>query len=121
MKKLIFSLLLAATTLSAASRDGFAIVIDPKSYAEAKAEVQAYAAAIEQAHNLRVYTIIDRWDVPDSIRAELQRLNAQKTEPVIGTVLIGDIPVAMIRDGQHMTSAFKMDQTNPRKDSRYSL
>ena len=117
MKKLIFSFLLAATTLSAAARDGFAIVIDPKSYSEAKAEVQAYAAAIEQAHNLKVYTIVDRWGVPDSIRAELQRLNAQKTEPVIGTVLIGDIPVVMVRDGQHMTSAFKMDQTYPRKDS----
>lgn len=110
-------MLLFATTLSAAARDGFAIVIDQKSLNEAKSEVEAYAKAIEQTHNLRVYTVVDRWGVPDSIRAELQRLNALKTEPIVGTVLIGDIPVAMIRDGQHLTSAFKMVQTQPRKDS----
>ena len=117
MKKLLLSTLLAATTLSAAARDGFAIVIDAKSLGEARSEVQAYADAIEKAHGLKVYTIIDRWGVPDSIRAELQRLNSLKKEPIVGTVLIGDIPVPMIRDGQHMTSAFKMIQSQPRKDS----
>ncbi|MCR5780581.1 MAG: HEAT repeat domain-containing protein [Bacteroidaceae bacterium] len=120
MKKTILSLFmlcLAISSFAGAKRDGFAIVIDPTSLSQAKAEVEAYAAAIEQAHGLKVYTIVDRWGIPDSIRAELIRLHAQKEEPVIGAVFVGDIPVPMIRDAQHMTSAFKMDQSQPRKKS----
>jgi len=120
MKHISLSLLtlcLALSCFAVAKRDGFAIVIDPASLSQAKAEVEAYAAAIEQAHGLKVYTIVDRWGVPDSIRAELIRLHSQKQEPVIGAVFVGDIPVVMVRDGQHMTSAFKMDQKQPRKES----
>lgn len=118
MKKLfLIAFAFCAIALDAAARDAFAIIIDKESYQQAKAEVDAYAQTIEQMHNLKVITIVDRWGIPDSIRAELIRLHAQKKEPVIGTVLIGDIPVAMVRDGQHMTSAFKMDQAQPRKES----
>ena len=116
-KTILIALASLAVTLSATARDGFAIVIDSKSYQEARAEVDAYAQAIEQTHGLKVYTVVDRWGVPDSIRQELQRLHEQKQEPIVGCVLVGDIPVAMVRDGQHMTSAFKMNQTQPRKAS----
>lgn len=92
-------------------------MIDPQSYREARAEVNEYAAAIER-EGLKVYIVEDRWGVPDSIRATLQKLYTAKTTPIEGTVLIGDIPVAMIRDAQHLTSAFKMDQKQyPRKES----
>lgn len=112
----LFALFLSLA-FSAGARDGFAIVVDPASYREAKAQIDAYAAAIEKQDGLKVYTVIDRWGVPDSLRAELYRLYSQKNEPIVGAVLVGDIPVAMLRDGQHMTSAFKMDQTKPRKES----
>lgn len=119
MKKNLFLMIavLFAACVQAVARDGFAIVIDPKSYSEAKTEVEAYAKAIEKVNGLKVYTVIDRWGIPDSIRAGLQRLHAQKNEPIVGCVLVGDIPVAMIRDGQHMTSAFKMDQRRDRRES----
>lgn len=118
MKKLILlMLILFGLNGHAFGRDGFAIVIDPESYQQAKQEVDAYAKTVEQMHNLHVYIIKDRWNVPDSIREELKRLHYQKKDPIVGCVLIGDIPVAMIRDGQHMTSAFKMDQKSPRKES----
>ncbi|MBR6269573.1 MAG: HEAT repeat domain-containing protein [Bacteroidales bacterium] len=112
----LFALFLSLA-FSGFARDGFAIVVDPVSYREAKSEIEAYASAIESRNNLKVYTVIDHWGVPDSIRAELLRLHNLKKEPVIGAVMIGDIPVVMLRDGQHMTSAFKMDQKQPRKDS----
>ena len=35
------------------ARDGFAIVIDQKSYNEAKVQVDAYAAAVEQLHGMK--------------------------------------------------------------------
>ena len=111
---MIAALGMAGTTLA---RDGFAIVIDPVSYGKARTEVDAYAKAIEEVNNLKVYILEDRWGVPDSIRQELQRLHGQKQEPIVGVVLVGDIPVPMIRDGQHMTSAFKMNQTQPRFES----
>ena len=117
MKKNILSIVALLATGVAQARDGFAIVIDPQSYHEAKAEVDAYAQCVEQMHKMKVYTVIDRWQCPDSIRATLIRMHAQKHEPVIGAVLVGDIPVAMVRDAQHLTSAFKMDQRRDRRES----
>lgn len=116
-KSATLSALLLLNAFQAQARDGFAIVIDPVSYKRAKAEVDAYAESVERLHNLKVYTVIDKWHCPDSIRTSLMRLHAQKQEPVIGAVLIGDIPIAMIRDGQHMTSAFKMNQATDRRES----
>ena len=90
---------------------GFAIIIDPKSHALAKTEVAAYAHAIEQVNRMKVYTIDDRWGVPDSIRASLYSMYSKGL--IQGAVFIGDIPVPMIRDAQHLTSAFKMSQKLP--------
>ena len=118
MKKIITAclMLLGIANVTRAQK-GFAIVIDEKSYKEASAEVRDYADAIERTQNLKVYYVVDRWGVPDSIRSELQRLYNVKKNPIEGAVFIGDIPVAMVRDGQHMTSAFKMNQKYDRKDS----
>lgn len=121
-KKIINSILtIIAFCLSvqsyAAVKRGFAIVVDPKSYQEAKNEINDYAKAIEDINGLKVFIVQDKWGIPDSIRAELTRLHSQKTFPIEGTVLLGDIPVAMIRDAQHMTSAFKMNQANDRRES----
>ncbi len=88
---------------------GFAIVVDPVSYNEAKAEIDGYQKTVEN-RGLHPILVIDRWGVPDSIRAELIRLYNAKDYPIEGCVFIGDIPVAMVRDAQHMASAFKMDQ-----------
>lgn len=102
---------------AAAVKRGFAIVVDPKSYQEAKSEISEYAKTIEDVNGLKVFIVQDKWGVPDSIRAELTRLHFQKAFPIEGTALLGDIPIAMIRDAQHMTSAFKMNQINDRRES----
>ena len=118
MKRIILFAFAFLTLVSqAAVRGSFAIVIDPKSYAEARAEVDAYAAAIRSCDGLNVITVVDRWGVPDSIRTALMRLHADRKTALEGCVLVGDIPVAMIRDAQHLTSAFKMRQTVDRKQS----
>ena len=112
-----FMLLMSFTGSTAAVKRGFAIVIDPASLREANAEVKDYAKAIEDVNGLRVFIVEDKWGVPDSIRATLRRMHAQKDYPIEGTVLVGDIPVAMLRDAQHLTSAFKMNQKADRRDS----
>lgn len=107
---LIILLTVFIITLHAKERsNGFAIVIDSISYQHAEKEVKQYAASIE-ADGLKTYIVIDRWFHPDSIKQELKRLYHVKTNPIEGAVLIGDIPIVMVRDAQHLTSAFKMNQ-----------
>lgn len=88
----------------------FAIVTDTKSYEEAKTEIDAYRAGIEN-EGLGTYLLIDDWKNPQPIREWLIRLHADRKAPLEGCVLVGDIPVPMIRDAQHLCSAFKMNQT----------
>ncbi len=120
MRKLnLFLCLLFVAQMGFAARSarGFAIVVDSASYAQARVQIDAYASEIERG-GLKVYTVIDRWGVPDSLRAQLIKLHAQKNAPIEGAVFIGDIPIPMIRDAQHLTSAFKMNQkTYDKKES----
>lgn len=112
MKNKIYAfvaMLYIASTTIVYSQNGFAIVIDPKSYKEAKTEVDKYASAVE-ADGLKPFIVIDKWNQPDSIKNELKRLYHQKKNPIEGAVFIGDIPIPMLRDAQHLTSAFKMQQ-----------
>jgi len=108
---MLCALLIAIAAFGASkSQKGFAIVVDPVTYNKVKADVDAYAKAIEEKEGLKTYIVVDKWGKPDPIRQELYKLYSQKTAPIEGAVFIGDIPVAMIRDAQHLTSAFKMDQ-----------
>lgn len=90
------------------SKTTFAIVVDTDSYEYAKNEIEAYKEVIE-ADQLGVYILVDNWTHPEQIRKELIQLHQEKT-PLEGAVFVGDIPIPMLRDAQHMTSAFKMDQ-----------
>ena len=121
MRYLLLNICLAVcslNTLQAHVHDrSFAIVVDEKSSAEASAELKSYAHAIEDVQGLKVHTIIDRWGVPDSIRSVLYHLYKDKESPLCGAVFVGEIPVPMVRDAQHMTSAFKMDQKYDRNQS----
>lgn len=121
IKRIVSLLILTGTitsvALAAKLQRGFAIVVDPVSYKEARTDIDNYAKAVEN-DGLKTYIIVDRWGVPDSIRFQLQQLYLQKECPIEGAVFVGDIPVPMIRDAQHLTSAFKMNQeTFPRTES----
>lgn len=112
MKRYIYAVMAVATLLGSCSRQtqpGFAIVIDPESYKEARTEIELYQETVA-SRGLYPVLLIDEWGVPDSIRQKLIELHNDSQHPIEGCVLIGDIPVAMVRDAQHMASAFKMDQ-----------
>jgi hypothetical protein len=91
-----------------ASPASFAIVVDANTYSSLKSEITAYKKSVEK-DGLGTYIISHNWGKPDEIRAILQKLYSQSPK-LEGAVLVGDIPVPMIRDAQYMTSAFKMDQ-----------
>lgn len=112
--------LMAQSCSNAVKIPGFAIVIDPESYNQAKAEIDQYQQVVA-GRRLKPILVIDKWGVPDSIRAELVRLYSAKDNPIEGCVFIGDIPVPMLRDAQHMTTAFKMNQETDEKWSASSV
>ena len=85
----------------------FAIVVDHKSYDEVKSEIDAYRSSIEN-EGLGTYLLIDNWKRPESIREQLIKLHKNEKAPLEGCVFIGDIPIPMIRDAHHLSSAFKM-------------
>lgn len=89
-------------------KTSFAIVIDHHTYTHTSDAVDAYKQMLE-SEGLFVHLLVDDWHAPDDIRAELIRLYHARPK-LEGAVFIGDIPVPMIRDAQHLTSAFKMDQ-----------
>ncbi len=103
------ALLSGSYFLGQAQTGSFAIVTDRECYREARAEMESYARAVER-QGLRIHFIVDEWGHPDSIRCRLQALRSARQAPLEGAVFIGDIPVPMLRDAQHLTSAFKMDQ-----------
>ena len=116
---------MAATVAAAVScrenpAPGFAIVIDSRSYSEAKAGIDGYQELVK-GRGLHPILVIDRWGVPDSIRSELIRLYNDKDHPIEGCVFIGDIPIARTREAQHMTTAFKMDQDGQFDRTEYTV
>lgn len=106
---LVAALIAGSAFSSVAVNRGFAIVIDAESYNQAADEVNAYARSIEQ-DGLKPIIIKDTSGSPDNIRKQLLKLYKDKKTPIEGAVFIGDIPIPMIRDAQHLTSAFKMNQ-----------
>ncbi len=110
---ILLSGLLAAQTIYEEPRhegkSAFAIIVDQKTWDEAKKEIRQYRDAIEK-EGLSVWIAADFWKNPESIKNTIQAIN-QASPRLEGVVFIGKIPVPMLRDAQHLTSAFKMDQT----------
>lgn len=97
-----------------ASATRFAVIIDEDTYSHTREAVLAYKNMLETKEKLGTYIVYANWKKPEEIQAVLQKLSAAR--PVLeGALLAGHIPVAMIRNAQHMTTAFKMDE------QKYSL
>lgn len=107
---LFLSLLLSVNIQAKEGVRSVAIVIDKSTYANCKESVEIYSESIK-SDGLLPLIILDKWGVPDSLRNFLKDL--YKNKNLEGAVLIGDIPVAMIRNAQHLSTAFKMDQKRP--------
>jgi hypothetical protein len=113
--KIFISLLSFILLCSCSHRAGVAVVIDPVSEREASAQLDRYETALEEVDGYKVYRLCRDWESPDAVKACLEAL--YREGKICGAVFIGDIPIPMVRDAQFLTSAFKMDQTRPRKES----
>lgn len=86
----------------------FLVVIDSGSFAQASQEVMAYKNVLEE-EGLGVVVMIGDWNSPDDLKNEIIKIYRKK--PVMeGAVFIGDIPVVRVRNFQHATTAFKMNE-----------
>jgi len=106
---LVLGVALLATpfVLAGGPSSSFAIVIDEYHGNQLKAEIQAYKNALEK-EGLNVFVLQENWKHPEQIRTQLKQLYTNNQ--LEGAVLVGNIPVPMIRDAQHLTSTFKMPQ-----------
>ena len=107
----LFFMLAVIVSLSGREKKAaVAVVVDPATYAAIPADVDAFVGSMESVGK-RGVLVVDRWAQPDSIRAELRQLHEK--EGLEGAVLVGNIPVPMIRDAHHLTTAFKMNPKQP--------
>lgn len=86
----------------------FAILVDADTYQAIKGDIRQYKQYIE-AGGLPTYIVSGHFATPDAVKKQILRLHGKK-QALEGMVFIGDIPIAMIRNAQHMTSAFKMNE-----------
>lgn len=103
----------SAATMTARAHS-FAIVTDPQTFNNCKAAIETYRSAV-CADGLDAFVVSRNWTNPDELKDSLMLYH--KTRALEGAVFIGDVPIAMIRGAQHLTSAFKMDETLPMRDS----
>lgn len=89
-------------------KPGFAIVIDNATYTACAADVDAYRDAVS-ADGFDAFVEARDWANPEEVAGFLRA--SKKDGNLAGTVLIGDIPIAMVSRAQHLTSAFKMAQS----------
>jgi len=94
----------------------FLVVIDSESFEQASPEVMAYKQVLEK-QGLGVVILIGAWNTPDDLKRDI--IGIYKEAPVMeGAVFMGDIPVVRVRNFQHATTAFKMnEETFPIEDS----
>ena len=86
----------------------FAIITDSRTYENCSAEILQYREVLE-SEGLGTYIVHADWTSPDQVRETVLKLSRRK--PALeGIVLLGDIPVVMVREAQYLTTAFKMNE-----------
>ena len=114
MKKFALALILAASvSASAAPRKGnVAIVVDGACSEAVSQSVRTYADAIRKYDGKKVFVLTMPSDCrPEAIRDTLKHL--WKKQKLEGAVLVGNLPVPMIRRAHHLATAFKMSPKMP--------
>lgn len=105
----IIALCIAANLSAAGFKTSFAIITDSKTAEKCSDGLNAYKDVLEK-EGLRTFIVSGDWDSPEPIRELIKEKAADRKCPLEGVVLVGDVPVVMVRGAQHLTTAFKMDQ-----------
>lgn len=87
----------------------FIIFTDSKTFENCGKEILDYKNVLE-TENLATYVVYDNWTNPEPVKEQIAKIAAKSKVPVEGMVFVGNIPIVRVRGGQHMTTAFKMDE-----------
>ena len=90
------------------SSTAFAIITDSETLSKCSEEFHAYKQVLEE-EGLGTYIISADWKGPEEVKAEILALAGKKSR-LEGVVFAGDIPIVKVRQGQHLTTAFKMNE-----------
>ena len=118
-KLLVITALTISMSVNAASR-GFAIFIDSISHKKVNTELTQYAESVNRQGLKSEIIVINENVTPDSIRSIIRSLASRKISPIEGMVFVGEIPIPMLLDAQHFSSAFKALQ-NPKRLAQSSI
>lgn len=94
-------------------KSSYAIVVDSISLQKIETAIYSYKNMLE-GEGLKVYLVSDNWDNPSEIREILKSYYNSKPK-LEGAVFIGDVPIPHVMNAQHLTTAYKRNQ------SRYPL
>ncbi len=109
MKRFLTTLFCAfCISFIASAGNTFGIVVDSATYAACGKELKAYRDILRK-EGLNAVILSGNWSTPSDAKAQIMKLGS-KRQPLEGIVLVGDVPIAMIREGQHLTTAFKMNE-----------
>ena len=85
----------------------FAVITDVQTWKHCQKELVAYQQMLGE-EQLPTYIIYKDWKKPEEVKKVIQRLYTKNH--LEGVVFVGNVPIAMIRKAQHLTSAFKMNE-----------
>lgn len=90
-------------------KTSFGIFVDSATYDACRQELEAYKNQLI-SEGLKADIFAKNWQNPDEVRAKVKELASKPDCPLEGIVLVGDMPIAMIREAQWLTTAFKMNE-----------
>ena len=89
----------------------FVIITDNATFDACADALDAYKQAVEN-EGLATHIVASDWQSPEEVKSVLQEYYSECG--LDGAVFVGNVPIAMIRRAQHMTSAFKNDSARRR-------
>lgn len=112
MRKIVLSIIVSCLALSlghARGQSSFAIFVDEQTYLHCQKELEQYRQVlIDEGLSTEIYH--SDWASPEQVKEIILRLGRQKRRPLEGAVFVGQVPIVMVRGGQHLTTAFKMNE-----------
>ncbi|MCD6234458.1 MAG: HEAT repeat domain-containing protein [Candidatus Marinimicrobia bacterium] len=100
-------------------KPGILVFIDDKTHEHVREELTAYLEALRY-DGMKPTLFSKSWENPGEIKDSIIAM-IDKNPATEGAVFVGDIPIPMIRDAQHLTSAFKMDPVRFKDMQRSSI
>lgn len=85
----------------------FAVIVDKGTFQACETELKAYQQTLGE-EGLPTFIVYNDWEKPEDVKRVITKLHQENN--LEGVVLVGKIPIPMIRKAQHLTSAFKMDE-----------